>query len=127
MTKPVTALVIAKIDPMGDSLLVLLQSLPQIEIVQRARNYQAARQLTIHPPPVVVVLDADSHDLELTKAVQGIKVNWPRARIIVLVENEPQEQTARLAGADAAFTKGIQAKKLLEATELLLQSETSQK
>ena len=38
MAKPVTALVIARIDPIGDSLLVLLQSLPQVERVQRARN-----------------------------------------------------------------------------------------
>jgi DNA-binding NarL/FixJ family response regulator len=127
MANPVTALVIAKIDQIGESLLVLLQSLPQIDLVQRARNYLAARQLIEHMPPVLVLVDADSRDHSMTEDVRDIKIRWPQARIIVLVENEPQEQTARLAGADAAFIKGIQAKKLLDAAELLLQSETSHK
>ena len=127
MAKPVTTLVIASIDPMGESLLVLLQSLPQIKVVERARNYPAARQRIEYTPPVLVVLDADSCDHKLLEAVQCIKISWPQARIIVLAENEPQEQTARLAGADAAFIKGIQAKKLLAAAELLLQSENNHK
>lgn len=127
MANPVTALVIAKIDRIGESLLVLLQSLPQIDMVQRARNYPAARQLIEHTPPVLVLVDAESRDHRMTEIVRNIKVSWPQARIIVLVENEPQEQTARLAGADAAFIKGIQARKLLDATELLLQSEISQR
>ena len=76
---------------------------------------------------MLVLLDADSRDHKLIEAVQSIKISWPQARIIVLAENEPQEQTARLARADAAFIKGIQAKKLLDAAELLLQSETSHK
>ncbi len=125
MANPVTALVIAKIDPIGESLLVLLQSLPQIEGIRRTRNYPAARQLIEHQHPVLVLLDADLRDDKLTEIVQGIKASWPQARIIVLVENELQQQTARLAGADVAFIKGIQAKKLLDAAELLLQSVTS--
>lgn len=124
MAKPVTALVIAKIDPIGESLLVLLQSLPQIEVVRRTRNHPAARPLVEHTHPVLVLLDADSRDDKLTEIVQGIKLSWPQAGIIALVENELQQQTARLAGADATFIKGIQAKKLLDATELLLQSVT---
>ncbi len=125
MVKPVTALVIAKIDPIGDSLLVLLQSLPQVETVQRAKSYPAARQLIKHTHPALVLLDADSHDQKLIEAVQSIRLSWPQIRIIVLVENEAQQQVARQAGADAAFIEGIQAKKLLDATELLLQSENN--
>lgn len=124
MTNPVTALVIAKIDPIGESLLVLLQSLPQIETVRRARTLLTARQFIEHPHPALVLLDADSREYKLIEAVQNIKLSWPQARVIALVENEAQQQTARLAGADAAFIRGIQAKKLLDATGLLLQSVT---
>jgi DNA-binding NarL/FixJ family response regulator len=125
MAKPVTALVIAKIDPIGDSLLVLLQSLPQVEMVQRARSYPAARQLIKRTHPALVLLDADVRDQKLIEAIQNIRLTWPQARIIVLVENEAQQQAARHAGADVAFIEGIQAKKLLDATELLLQSENN--
>ncbi|GIK43658.1 MAG: hypothetical protein BroJett011_74910 [Chloroflexota bacterium] len=124
MANPVTALVIAKIDPIGESLLVLLQSLPQIETVRRARTLLTARQFIEHPHPALVLLDADSREHKLIEAVQNIKLSWPQARVIALVENELQQQTARLAGADAAFIRGIQAKKLLDATDLLLQSVT---
>lgn len=122
MAKPVTALVIAKIDPIGESLLVLLQSLPQVDTVKRAKTYPAARQLTELVHPALVLLDADSRDHKLIEAVHDIRLSWPRARIIALVENESQQQAARQVGADAAFIKGIQAKRLLDATELLLQS-----
>lgn len=125
MAKPMTALVIARIDPIGDSLLVLLQSLPQVEVVQRAKSYPAARQLLKHLHPALVLLDADSRDQKLIEAIQSIRLSWPQTRIIALVENEGQQQTARHAGADAAFIEGIQAKKLLDATELLLQSENN--
>lgn len=126
MANPVTALVIAKIDPIGESLLVLLQSLPQIETVQRVRNYPAARQLLKHTYPALVLLDTDSRDHKLIEVVENIKVSWPQTRIIALVENESQQQAVRQAGVDAAFIKGIQAKKLLDATELLLQSQKNE-
>jgi two-component system nitrate/nitrite response regulator NarL len=125
MTNPVTVLVIAKVDPIGESLLVLLQSLPQVETAQRARNYLDAQQMLKHVYPALVLLDADTPEHKLIEAVRDIKFSWSQARLIVLVENESQHQIARLAGADAAFIKGIQAKKLLDATELLLQPVTS--
>lgn len=127
MANPLTALVIAKIDPIGDSLLVLLQSLPQIETVRRTRTFPAARQSLEHLHPTLVLLDADSREHKLIETVREIKLSWPETRVIALVENESQQQTARLTGADAAFIKGIQAKKLLDATELLLQAENDGK
>lgn len=122
MARPALALVIARADSIGDSLLVLLQSLPQIDKVQRIKSYSAARQLKEQIYPALVLLDTDLPDRKLIEEVRSIKTGWPQARIIILVENEAQQQTARQFGADAAFIKGVQAKKLLDAAELLLQS-----
>ena len=121
MSKRVTlALVVARPGPLRNSLLALMTTMPQIEILAETTDPSALRRMGAGMQPDVVLLDASLPEDQVWAALGRIKAEWSQTRSIVLVEDSQQQQKAQAAGADVVLFKGYPAAKLIAAIEGLL-------
>lgn len=118
MNTQVEVLVIARPSRFRDSIHLLLASIPSIENIQLADDMASA--LKMKATLTVVVVDAAVGNPHLPTAVNKIKTVWPGARLVVLVEDEPEFQAAQATGVDVLLRKGFPAAKFIEAVETLL-------
>jgi hypothetical protein len=115
MNHPVSALIITRQARLGDSLRVLVTSLPGIGSVEVASDVSSKLVEKEDTPPALVLLALNSSytDAETLLSLQQIKSTWPGARTAVLVKDERQYRVVETAGADVILYEGIIAAQLL--------------
>ena len=118
MPKHITlALVITKPGHLWNGLQSLLQTIPQIEIIAEAQDPSVLLKMSNEIHPELIFIDASIFDETNWTSITKIKAEWPRTKIVVLTENDPQQQSAQDAGADIVLPKGFPAAKLVNLIE----------
>lgn len=118
-----SALIVAQSAQIRDSLLVLLRATPQIETIHQAEDSHSALALGSDIQPALGVLDYNSTPDQLASDLINLRVAWPQARYLVLLDDEQDRRHVQFAGADVALVKGIRAATILEIIEGLLADE----
>jgi DNA-binding NarL/FixJ family response regulator len=118
-----SALIVAQSAQIRDSLLVLLRATPQIETIHQAEDSHSALALGSDIQPALGVLDYNSTPDQLASDLINLRVAWPQARYLVLLDDEQDRRHVQSAGADVALVKGIRAATILEIIEGLLADE----
>ncbi|MFN2286042.1 MAG: response regulator [Anaerolineae bacterium] len=113
-------LIVAKPGPLRDSLVTLLQSLPQVAAVEQAHTAAAALQMVETKPLALVLVDSNLPGEEAWTVLSQLKARRPSIRCVVLSETVQHCRQAEAAGANRALLTGIPAPKLSVALEGLL-------
>ena len=113
-------LVVAKPGPLRDSLVTLLQSLPQVAGVEQAHTAAAALRMIEARPPTLVLVDSNLPGGEAWTVLTQLTARRPAIRCVVLSETVQHCHQAEAAGASRALLTGIPAPKLSVALEGLL-------
>ncbi len=120
MSHATLALVIAQPGPLRNSLLTLLTTLPEIEIVAEAKNFTSLQHAGQELQPDLILIEAGPTLNGLPEALHQFKQRWAHTRTIVLVETREQEETAVTAGADVVLLKGFRATRLIKQIQSLI-------
>ncbi|MGC9395917.1 MAG: response regulator [Anaerolineae bacterium] len=120
MGAPMAVLVVAKPGPLRDSLVTLLQSLPQVAAVEQAHTAATALQMVEAKSPALVLVDSNLPGEEAWTILTQLKARRPAIRCVVLSETVQHYRQAEAAGANRALLNGIPAPKLSVALEGLL-------
>jgi len=120
MSHATLALVIAQPGPLRNSLLTLLSTLPEIEIVAEAKNFTSLQHAGEELQPDLLLIEAGPALNGLPEALSYFKKRWTHTRTIVLVETKEHEETAVAAGADVVLLKGFRATRLIEQIQSLI-------
>ena len=121
MTHTTIALVIAQPGPLRNSLLTLLSTMPEIEIVAEAKDLSALLRAGEELQPDLILIEADPPLAGLQEALPQFKDRWG-PHLLVLVETTKQKEEAEAAGADMVLLKGFRATQLIKHIEQLLAS-----
>jgi len=113
-------LVVAKPGPLRDSLVTLLQALPQVLTVEQAHTAAAALQMVEAKATALVLVDSNLPGGEAWTVLNQLKIRCPAIRCVVLSETVQHCRQAEAAGANQALLSGIPAPKLSVALEGLL-------
>jgi ribosomal protein S18 acetylase RimI-like enzyme len=117
---PASALIVAPSDPLRESLAVLARAIPQIGRIEQATDLDSVLSKHTGAPPDLILCDFESVQDQTITTFQRVKLQWPRVRCVLLVEDETAYRRARAIGADVVLTKGVRAARLLETIEELL-------
>jgi len=120
MGAPMPVLVVAKPGPLRDSLVTLLQALPQVAAVEQAHTAAAALRMIETKAPALVLVDSNLPGEEAWTLLNQIRARRPAIRCVVLSETVQHYRQAEAAGANQALLSGIPAPKLSVALEGLL-------
>ena len=120
MGAPMPVLVVAKPGPLRDSLVTLLQSLPQVSTVEQTHTASAALRMVEAKSPRLVLVDSNLPGEEAWTVLNQLKTRRPAVRCVVLSETVQHCRQAEAAGASQALLSGIPAPKLSVALEGLL-------
>jgi len=126
MSHATIALVIAQPGPLRNSLMTLLSTLPEIEIVAEARDLSTLKHIRKDWQPDLIVLEANTAENGIPEALRQINRVWAKSRVIVLVDSKEQQEKAEAAGADAGLLKGFRATCLVAIIEELIQTMISE-
>ena len=119
MSKLASTLIVAKQSPLQSGLRALIGAMPQVGVVHEADDLSAATQVKLEPQPVLVLLDGDAAG-DIGLSVRRMRLRWPQARCVCLVNDVQQEKWASDAGADAVLLKGAPAARLIAVLVSLL-------
>jgi DNA-binding NarL/FixJ family response regulator len=119
MMKQAWSLLIGRPGPLRDGLGYLLVSMAQTKEVGYEDDVASALSRSNEPHPNLVLLIADTSSIKLGQALGQLRLKWPLASYVVMVEDEHDLQMAQAAGADKALLKGCRADRLVEAIELM--------
>ncbi len=120
MSHATIVLVIAPPSLFRNSLITLLSTLPEIEIVAEARDLSALDRVGKEWQPGLIILDADCVGHSPVEALRQIKRKWEQSQIVILVESMEQERLAVNAGFETVFLKGARVTLLIDMIEKLL-------
>ena len=120
---PVSVLIVAKSDPTRDSLRILLETKPSINIVAQTDDKTKVMELIKQHQPSLVILDTNvcPDNLDWLILLAQIQAAVPQTPCLVLTDTIHKQQLARESRAHGSLIKGYSAEKLFEAiTELTL-------
>lgn len=112
------ALVLGASNPLRNSLVMLLQAMPQLERVERLDDLAVAAGWGV--APVLVVLDSSAPGHDVRAQVARVRATWPQSHCLVLVDDVQQQSQAEAAGASHGLLKGVAASRLSALIEQLL-------
>ena len=92
---------------------LLTSANPKLEIVEAGNGREAIDLVTVKVPDVII-MDMVMPHLDGARATQEIKIRWPQVRILLLLLDSGQGQSALEAGADAYLLKDNDPAELLE-------------
>ena len=115
-----SALIVAARPEIRDGLQALLMATPQIGSVNQVANAPKALQIIHVQCPTLVLLDVNLIRGRIQELLEQIKVECPRCRFIVLIDEAHQREEAESAGAEAVLLKGCPTGKLCETISSLL-------
>lgn len=122
--KQAWSLLIGQPGPLRDSLGYLLISLGQTKGISYADDIPSALHMSGKSYPYLVMLIADPSTNRLGEELEQLRLKWPLAQFVVMVEDEHSLQRAQSAGFDKVLLKGCRASKLVEVIELLQSGKT---
>ena len=111
------ALVLAKPGHLRNGLQSLLRTIARIEIIAESQDPSALLKITEEIHPELIFIDANVFDEDNWTAISKLKAERPTIKILVLIENGQQRQSAKEAGADIVLQKGFPAAKLVHLIE----------
>jgi DNA-binding NarL/FixJ family response regulator len=120
---PVSVLIVAKSDPIRDSLRFLLESRPWINIVGQTEDSTKVIEMVNRFQPALVILDtnASSDSKDWLAILAQIQAETSQTLCLVLTNTIQKQQLARKSGAHSSLIKGYPVEKLFEAiTKLAL-------
>ena len=91
----------------------LLSVNSELEVVE-ARNGREAVDQVAKKPPVVIIMDMVMPHMDGARAALEIKSSWPAVKILLLLLDPGQGQSALDSGADAYLLKDSDPGELLE-------------
>jgi two-component system NarL family response regulator len=91
----------------------LLSAYPEIEI-EEARNGREAVDRVAAQPPDAIIMDMVMPRMDGARASREIKARWPEVKIVLLLLDPGQGQSALDSGADAYLLKHSDPGDLLE-------------
>jgi DNA-binding NarL/FixJ family response regulator len=91
----------------------LLSAYPEIEIEEARNGREALDRVTIQPPDVII-MDMVMPRMDGASATREIKARWPGVKIVLLLLDPGQGQSALDCGADAYLLKEGDTHELLE-------------
>ena len=97
------------------ALTVLLEAVPDVEVLAYAVDVDTLFDLAGQRAPDLVVLYANRTKNGGAEQVRRIKAAWPATRCLALVEVSRQRPALEAAGADMTELQGASPKRLLEA------------
>lgn len=123
--QPVTALIVVRPGPLRNSLLALMNTMPQIEIVAESRDVSSLLRMGTQLQPDLVLLETELPGDGVQEALRQIRDEWSATHTIVLVDNAIQRLNAQKAGADVVLYKGFRAASLVRIISSLLPQNVS--
>ncbi len=117
--KQASSLLIGQPGPLRDGLGYLLTSIVHIKQVSYADDIPSVLCRSDEPCPHLVLVIVGTSSSRLEEALKQLRVKWPQARCIVMVDDEHDLQIAQSVGVDKALLKGWRASKLVETIEEL--------
>jgi DNA-binding NarL/FixJ family response regulator len=117
---PTLALIAARPGPLQDSLVALMTTMPQVNVVLIAEDATSALRTMARHRPALVVLETNLPAEESCAPLQEIKAEWPSTECIALADDVEQQRQALSAGADVALIVGFPATWFIAAIEELL-------
>lgn len=123
MESQTSALIISRSVQLREGLLVLLRALPQVEQIYQEDDGDSALMMDRQIHPSLVLLDHDSSQTDVRATLGRIRAAWPRARAVVLLDDEQDRRGVEAAGADAVLVKGVLAAKVIEMIDRVLEAE----
>ena len=91
----------------------LMSAYPELEI-EEARNGREAVDLVAVQPPDVIIMDMVMPRMDGASATLEIKARWPQVKIVLLLLDPEQGQSALDCGADAYLLKEGDTRELLK-------------
>ena len=120
MTHATIALVIAQPGPFRKSLMTLLSTMPEIEIIAEARDLETLQRAGEELQPDLILIETDVSSDELQKALHQFKQKCACTQMVVLVDTIKHQAEAKAAGADIVLLKGFRAPQLIEQIQAVL-------
>ena len=107
-------------------IVALLAAEPDMEIVAEAANGHEAVSAALGHRPSVVLMDLRMPELDGVGAIEGIRVEWPDAAIVVLTTYDSDEAIVRAieAGANGYLLKDAPSDDLIDAVRRAAAGET---
>ncbi len=113
MGNPTRVLLITRAGPLADGLAGLLISIPGVEIVGPVKRLSLALATVAELAPAMIIVESGAFAQKITTFVRELKAISPASRCIVIVDDVPQQQAAKAAGADAVLLKGCRPSEVL--------------
>jgi len=82
-----------------DGLAVVIKTIPRLQLVACTGSLHILLSLDFERAPDLVVLAVDAHDAKARDQIRQIKFVYPRANLVVLIQEPAQSTSARAAGA----------------------------
>jgi DNA-binding NarL/FixJ family response regulator len=112
--------IVARPDPLGNSLCSLLASLDEIDLMAECIELSAFMGMDSRIRPDLILVEPNLTDSQLGRTFHHIKQAWPHSRTILLVDRASQRHAAQKAGADVVLFKGCRAATLVDHIKTLL-------
>lgn len=105
------------------SLEIILDNKPDIELVGIAENGKEALELVRKKLPDIILMDIRMPEMDGVKCIQAIKEKYPQIKIIVLTTFDDDEYVYNSLryGASGYLLKGISSKELLDSIRAVYQ------
>lgn len=112
--KPIKLLLVDDQDLIRESLHIVLDMDPDIEVVGMAENGRVAIELCEQHSPNVVLMDIHMPEMDGVEATRQIKTRWPNIRLIILTTFQEINYVVEAlgAGAEGYLLKAIHPKDL---------------
>jgi len=92
-----------------DGLAVVIKSIPGVRLVACTSTIHILLSLDLERAPDVVLLTVDTPEIKAGDQIRQVRFVYPRAHLVVLIQEPAQSASARAAGADETLLQGISA------------------
>jgi DNA-binding NarL/FixJ family response regulator len=91
----------------------LMSAYPELEIEEARNGREAVDRVSVQPPDVII-MDMVMPRMDGASATREIKARWPQVKIVLLLLDPEQGQSALDCGADAYLLKEGDTRELLK-------------
>ncbi|WJH35192.1 response regulator transcription factor [Paenibacillus sp. CC-CFT747] len=114
--KDIKLLLVDDQDLIRESLHIVLDMDPEIEVVGMAENGRVALELCESAAPGIVLMDIHMPEMDGVEATRRIKARWPQIRVIILTTFQEVDYVvdALAAGAEGYLLKAIHPRELAD-------------
>lgn len=92
-----------------DGLAVVSKSIPGVRLAACTSSIHILLSLDLDRAPDLVLLTVDAPDIKAGDQIRQVRFVYPRAHLVVLIQDPAQSTSARAAGADETLLQGSSA------------------